>query len=137
MLLPDERPGGRKEKQIHPLQCFCPDQLTKAYVIADRHRAGDPVQRKVDSGRAAGIRLRFSHRAKAVDLIIRGNDLALAIKDIASIENASVFQNADRARHDIDAMLLGKGSEYLFRLHAICVRSGIECAVRRRKEAGV
>ena len=91
----------------------------------------------MDSGRATGIRLRFSHRAKAVDLIIRGNDLAFAIKDIASIENTSVFQNADRARHDIDAMLLGKDSEYLFRLHAICVRSGIECAVRRRKEAGV
>ena len=40
VLLPYERPGSRKKKQIHPLQCLCPDQLTKAYVIADRHRAG-------------------------------------------------------------------------------------------------
>ena len=45
VLLSYERPGGRKEKQIHPLQYFCPDQLTKAYVIADRLLDGDLLRR--------------------------------------------------------------------------------------------
>ena len=79
------RPLAHHEQQVHPLDGKAPDQLREPDVVADDKAAGDALQGEAAGAAAQAEEVVLPGGGEEVGLVVLGDDLTGAVKDIGGV----------------------------------------------------